>query len=100
MLQTLPDFLTAYWMYLFGIVAACGILCYFSEKAAGWLKKGAVLCAVLFILAAGYELITGKSLFSLPGSIDRKLSKDPEKIETGRRYYQSFEERYGTPQEK
>lgn len=100
MLQTMPDFLATYWLYLLGVAAACAILGFFSEKAAGWLKRGALLFAVIFIVAAGYELITGKNLVSLPGSIDRKLSEDPARVETGRRYYKSFEERYGTPPEK
>jgi len=97
MLHSLPEFLAGYWLYLVGVAVACGILSYFSEKFAGYLKKGIILLAVLFVLAAGYELITGNSLFSLPGSIEQKLSEDPDKVETGRRYYRSFEERFGTP---
>ncbi|MDD3619686.1 MAG: hypothetical protein RBR09_06965 [Desulfobulbaceae bacterium] len=100
MLQTLPGFLAAHWLYLAGGVALCGVLCYFSEKFAEGLKKAAVLVAVLFILGAGYELITGRDLFSLPGTIDRQLSQEQDKTETGRRYYRSFEERYGAPPEK
>lgn len=97
MLQTLPGFLAAYWPYLLGVAAACSLLSYFSGKFFAYLKKGMVLFGILFVLAAGYELISGKNLFSLPSSIDRKLSEDPEKVETGRRYYRSFEERYGSP---
>lgn len=97
MLQTLPEFLGLYWLYLLGAAAACAVLSYFSGKFFSWLKKGMVLFAIIFVLAAGYELITGKSLFSLPSGIERKLSEEPGKVETGRRYYRSFEERYGTP---
>ena len=97
MLQTLPEFLASFWPYLLGAAAACAVLSYFSGKFFSYLKKGMVLIAVLFVLAAGYELIAGKNLFSLPSSIERKLSAEPGKVETGRRYYRSFEERYGTP---
>jgi hypothetical protein len=43
-------------------------------------------------------VVTGRNIFSLPGSVDRKLGEDPSQTETGRRYYKSYEERYGEGQ--
>ncbi len=97
MLYTMPDFLATYWMYLAGIGALCAVFSYFSEKFRVYLKRGVIAFAVVFALIAGYELVTGNSIFNLPGSVDRKLSEQPEKAETGRRYYKSYEERYGEP---
>jgi hypothetical protein len=82
-------------MYLAGAVVLCGVISYFSEKFFSYLKKGLVLFIVVFVLAAGYELITGKNIFTLPGRLDKKLADDPSQVETGRRYYKSYEERYG-----
>jgi hypothetical protein len=95
MIYTLPVFVAAYWPYLLAGAAACALLSYFSKRFFGLLQKALAVAAVLFILAAGYELATGSSLFNLPGSVDRKLSSGPENPETGRRYYKSYEERYG-----
>lgn len=95
MLDSLPDFLNSYWMYLAGAVVVCGVTSYFSEKFYSYLKKGLIIFAVVFALAAGYELMTGKSIFTFPSRLDRKLAEDPSKTETGRRYYKSYEERYG-----
>lgn len=94
MLQTLPDFLSTYWIYLVVIVVLGVVLSYFSEKILGYLKKGLLIFGVIFALIAGYELLTGNSIISLPGRIDKKLSEQPKNPETGRRYYQSYEERY------
>jgi hypothetical protein len=94
MLQTLPDFLSTYWIYLVVIVVLGVVLSYFSEKFLGYLKKGLLIFGVIFALIAGYELLTGNSIISLPGRIDKKLSEQPKNPETGRRYYQSYEERY------
>lgn len=95
MLRSLPDFLNSYWMYLAGAVVLCGVMSYFSEKFFSYLKKGLIIFAVVFSLAAGYEFVTGKSIFNLPGRIDKKMGEEPSKTETGRRYYKSYEERYG-----
>lgn len=95
MLLSLSDFLNSYWMYLVGGAAACGIMSYFSEKFFSYLKKALIIFAVVFALAAGYEVVTGRNIFSLPGSVDRKLGEDPSQTETGRRYYKSYEERFG-----
>lgn len=95
MLQSLPGFLQNYWMYLAAVAVGGIVLCYFSEKLRGYLIKGLLVFAVLFGLAAGYELVTGRSLFSLPGRIDNKLSEGPAQVESGRRYYKSYEERFG-----
>jgi len=95
MLQTLPDFLATYWLYLLGAAVLCAVLSYFSEKFLAYLKKGLMLIAIVFALVAGYELVTGNSIFYLPGSVDRKLSEPSKNVETGRRYYKSYEERYG-----
>ena len=95
MLHSLPDFLDSYWIYLTGDVVLCVVISYFSEKFFSYLKKGLILFAVVFTLAAGYELITGKNIFTLPGRLDKKLAEDPAQVESGRRYYKSYEERYG-----
>ena len=97
MLQTLPDFFSAYWVYLVGIAALFAVLGYFSEKIREYLKKGLIVFGLIFAVIAGYELVTGNSIISLPGRVDRELSKQPEKVEKGRRYYQSYEERFGEP---
>ena len=95
MLLSLSDFLNSYWMYLVGGAAACGIMSYFSEKFYRYLKKALILFAVLFALAAGYEVVSGRNIFSLPGRVDQKLDEESSRTETGRRYYKSYEERYG-----
>ncbi|MHB8809391.1 MAG: hypothetical protein ACYC9M_05185 [Desulfobulbaceae bacterium] len=95
MLESLPEFLRSYWMYLVGAAVVFATMSYYSEKFFDYLKKGLILLAVLFALLAGYELISGKSIFTLPGRIDEKLSEDPSQTETGRRYYRSYEERFG-----
>ncbi len=95
MLESLPGFLQAWWMYLAGAALVCAVACYFSVRLRGGLKKGLLLVLVIFGLIAGYELVTGKNIFRLPGEVDRELSKRPEHPETGRRYYVSPEERYG-----
>lgn len=95
MIQSLPDFLNAYWPYLAGFAVFCAIIAYLSEKFSSYLKKTVIVLAVLFALVAGYEMITGKDIFTLPGRIDKKLTDDPSETETGRRYYKSYEERFG-----
>ncbi|GAB4334977.1 MAG: hypothetical protein Kow0089_04460 [Desulfobulbaceae bacterium] len=97
MLKTLPDFLVGYWMYAAGAVVSLALLAWFSEKMREHIKKALLLFLLLFALGAGYELVTGKSLVSLPTRMDRKLSEQPKNIETGRRYYKSYEERFGEP---
>ncbi len=93
-MQSLPDLLSAYWIYLAGVVILFSVLSFFSEKFLTYLKKGLIVFGLVFALVAGYELVTGKSIISLPGRVDKSLSKQPENPETGRRYYQSYEERY------
>lgn len=102
MLQTMPGFLENNIVYLAVVVLLCAVLSYRSEKFREYLKKGLILFAVLFALVAGYELVTGNSIVSLPGSVDKKLSEQPKNPETGRRYYKSYEERYdgGLPKDK
>jgi len=100
MLASLPDFLATHWLYLLIAAVVCAVFSYKSEKFTAYLKKGLILFAILFCLAAAYELLTGKDLFSLPGSIESKLSDDQGKVETGRRYYKSYEERFGEPPPK
>jgi len=95
MLHSLPDFLRSYWLFLAGAAVLCGVLSYFSDKFAHYLKKALILFVVLFALASGYELVTGNNIFKLPSRIDQKLAEDPTESETGRRYYKSYEERYG-----
>ncbi len=95
MLRTLPDFLSTYWIYLAGLAVLCAVLSYFSEKFLSYLKKGLIFFGIVFALVAGYELVTGNSIINLPGSVDRKLSEQPKNVETGRRYYKSYEERFG-----
>ena len=100
MLESLPEFLSSYWMYLVGAAVVCAAMSYYSKKFFSYLQKTLILFAVLFALAAGYELISGKNIFSLPGRIDQQLSEDPSRTETGRRYYKSYEERYGEKEPK
>ena len=100
MLETLPDFCKTYWPYLLGGALACAVVSYFSDKFFGYVKKALILSAVLFCLAAGYELVTGDNLFPLPGRIEKKLSEEPRHIEKGHRYYRSYEEEYGEPPPK
>ena len=94
MLQSLPGFLSTYWIYLAVVVVLFFVLSYFSDKFQTYLKKGMIIFGVVFALVAGYELITGNNIVNIPGSVDRKLSEDSKNIEKGRRYYQSYEERY------
>ena len=95
MLDSVPEFLRSYWMYLAGAALLCAVMSYYSEKFFSYLQKALILFAVLFALVAGYELVSGKNIFTLPGRIDKKLSEDPAQTETGRRYYKDYEERYG-----
>jgi hypothetical protein len=95
MIHTLPGFIFTYWYYLLGAAVVCAVLCYFSETFFGALKKAVVVLVVVFIIIAGYELLTGNSIFNLPGSVEREFSTKPEHPETGHRYYKSYEERYG-----
>ena len=98
MLQSLPDFLSAYWIYLAGVVVLFSALSFYSENFLMHLKKGLIIFGVVFALVAGYELVSGNSIISLPGRMDKKLSESPKNPETGRRYYKSYEERYeGAP---
>ena len=95
MLETIPDFLQTYGLYLGGIAVLCAVMSYYSEKFFGNMKKGLLVFAVIFALIAGYELFTGNDIFSLPGRVDKKLSEQPTDAETGRRYYKSHKERFG-----
>ena len=95
MIYSLPDFIAAYWYYLLGIAVICALCSYKSEKFFTNLKKGLIILAVVVAAIAGYELITGDSIINLPGSVDKKLSEGPADPEKGRRYYRSFEERFG-----
>jgi hypothetical protein len=95
MIYSLPDFISTYWYYLLGVAVVCGIFSYKSETFLGNLKKALIVLVVILLSVAGYELITGKSIINLPGSIDRKLSEAPTDPETGHRYMKSYEERYG-----
>jgi len=99
MLDSLPDFIATYWMYLLGVAVVLAVISYFSEKFFDYLKKGLILFAIVFGLMLGYEMVTGESIFKLPGNVDRKLSEELKNPETGRRYYKSYEERYGKPEE-
>ncbi len=95
MLHSLPGFVSTYWYFLLGAAVVCAVLGYTSKTFFSTLKKVLLVFAVVFLAVAGYELVTGRSVFNLPGSIERKLAEDPASPETGRRYYKSFEERYG-----
>jgi len=95
MIYSLPDFFAAYWYYLLGAAVVCAVLSYLSSRFFGVLKKGLVLFAVLFALAAGYELVTGKSIFTLPGRVEKEFIKDTTNTEVEHRYYKSYEDRYG-----
>ncbi len=87
MLQSLPDFLATYWMYIAGAAVLFAVGCYFSDKFRGNLKKGLLVFGVIFALFAGYELVTGNSIFNLPGSVNKKLSESPKNTESGYNYY-------------
>lgn len=95
MLQSLPGFVSTYWMYLAGVAAACAVLAFISEKFRGMITKAVIAGVVVLGIIAGYEYFTGTSLVNLPGKVNREMSKAPENPETGRRYYQSYEERFG-----
>ena len=95
MIYSLPDFIAAYWYYLLGVAVICAVCSYKSEKFLGNLKKAIIFLTLALAAVAGYEIVTGKSIFTLPGSVERELSKGPEDPETGRRYYRSYEERFG-----
>lgn len=95
MLYSLPGFISTYWMYIAGVAVICGILAYISDKFRGLLKKVVIVGVIVMALIAGYEYFTGDSLMNLPGSVEREMSKSPEHPETGRRYYKSYEERFG-----
>lgn len=87
MLDSLPDFLATYKWYLAGLALVCAVASYFSSTFFKNLKKGLVVFAVIFAGIAGYELMTGKDIFSLPGRVDKKLSERPGQIEKGHNYY-------------
>ena len=87
MLQSLPDFLSEYWIYLAGTGVLLSVLCFFSEKFLRYLKKGLIIFVVIFALIAGYELVTGNKIVNLPGRLDKKLSERPENPEKGYNYY-------------
>ena len=95
MLNSLPDFFSAYWYYLLAAGVACVVLSFYSKRFFGFLKKGLVLLTIVFVLAAGYELVTGKSIFTLPGGIEKEFIEDTTNMEVEHRYYKSYEERYG-----
>ena len=86
MLYSLPDFIAEYGLYLAGVAVLCAVASYFSETFFKNLKKGLIIFAVIFCVLAGYELITGRSIFTLPGSVDRAMS-DPGKEEGASNYY-------------
>lgn len=87
MLDSMPDFLSSYRYYLVGLAVVFGIASYFSSTFFKNLKKGLVIFAAIFAVIAGYELITGKDIFSLPGRVDKKLSEHPKDVESGYNYY-------------
>ena len=95
MLQSLPDFLATYWIYLAVAAVLCAVLSYFSDKFRAYLKKGLIIFGVIFALVAGYELVTGNNILKLPGSVNEKLNEAPENPEINRRYYKSHKERFG-----
>lgn len=82
-------------MYLVGAGVLCMVLSYLSEKFYRYLKRALLFLAVLLALVAGYELVSGKSILSLPSRIDQKLDESPSQTESGRRYYRSYEEQMG-----
>ena len=87
MLQSLPDFLSAYWIYLAGVVVLFSALSFYSEKFLTYLKKGLIIFGVVFALVAGYELVSGNKIVNLPGSVNKKLSESPQDTEKGYNYY-------------
>ena len=95
MLDSLPDFFSAYGYYFLGLAVLCGVACYFSSTFLKNFKKGMIVLGVIFVVIAGYELVTGNSIFTLPGRVDKKLAEHPKDVETGRRYYKSHKDRYG-----
>lgn len=95
MIYTLPAFVAGYWPYLLGIAVFLAVLSYYSKRFYSVLKKVILIFVALFAVAAGYELLTGSSIISLPGKVERELNKTPTDHETGHRYYKSYEERYG-----
>ena len=87
MLDSLPDFLAEYGIYLAGVAVLCGVGCYFSENLFKNFKKGLIIFAVIFGVVAVYELISGKNIFTLPGRVDSSLSKQPQEGKGASNYY-------------
>ena len=87
MLDSLPGFIEAYGLYLAGVIVAFAVAAYFSETFFKNLKKGLVIFAVIFVIIAGYELITGNDIFTLPGDVDKELSKRPSESDGAANYY-------------
>lgn len=86
MIHSLSLLLEAYWYYFLGAAVLCAALCFYSNTLCEYMKKGAILLAILFALAAAFELVTGKNILTLPASIDKKLSEKPSHPEKGHLY--------------
>lgn len=87
MIDSIPGFLEAYGLYLVGVAVICAVVSYFSKTFFKNLKKGLVIFAVIFCLAAAYEFITGNNIFTLPGDVDESLSQRPTKSDGAANYY-------------
>ena len=87
MLNSLPGFIEVYGLYLAGVIVAFAVAAYFSETFLKNLKKGLIIFGVVFVIIAGYEVITGNDIFTLPGDVDEQLSERPSKSEGAANYY-------------
>ena len=87
MLDSLPGFIDAYGIYLAGVAVILGVASYFSETFFKNMKKGLVIFVVIFGIIAGYELITGNDIFTLPGDVDESLSERPTESKGASNYY-------------
>jgi len=69
------------------ILALLIMLCLISDSLRGKLKKAAVPMLIVLGLGLGYYVITGKSLSSIPGDINRFFSDPHIQDEPSHKYY-------------
>ena len=87
MLTILTDFIADFWYSIVAVAVLCSIACYFSPTFYGYLKKGLLFLLAVLVISSGYELVTSRSILTIPGRIDTKLSEKPTKLEPSHHYY-------------
>lgn len=92
---TLIDFLNQYRLPL--AIGACVVLtlCYRKVRYDRTIKTVLMILIVFFAAESVYTLATGKSILSVAGLVDQKLSEEPTTLEPSHRYYRDPKERYG-----